>query len=81
MNDLQTASKRLIFLLYANDMTSTSTLYTFTQGVNHDVIHRSYLINLEQFSLIGLLLANIDKTKLMISHNHKDLYRYIIYQV
>ena len=74
MNDLQTVSKRLIFFLYANDTTLTSTLYTFSQWVNHDVNHMSYLINLEQLTYLIGLLANIDKTKLMISHNHKKTY-------
>ena len=60
MNDLQTVSKRLIFFVYINDTTLTSTLYTLSQGVNHDVSNMSYLIILEQLNyFIGLLLANV----------------------
>ena len=46
MNHIQTLSGRLNFTLYADDMTPTSTLCKFTQEVNPDVNHISYLINL-----------------------------------
>ena len=45
MNDIQTVSERLNFVLYADDTTLTSTLCTFTQEVTHDVNHMSYSIN------------------------------------
>ena len=46
MDHIQTLSGRLNLILYADDMTLTSTLCKFTQEVNHDVNHISYLINL-----------------------------------
>ena len=56
--------------------------YVFTQEVNHDVNHMSYLINLELpvYYLIGLLLTNSlwTLTKFMIFHNHQKWYRLTI---
>ena len=59
MNDIQTVSERLNFILYADDRTLTSTLCTFTQEVNHDVTHMSYLINLELSKISDWLAVNI----------------------
>ena len=76
MNDIQTVSERLNFTLYAGDTTLTSTLCTFTQEVNYDVNHMSYLINLvlskiSDWIAVNKLSLNFDKTKFMIFHNHQ----------
>ena len=78
MNDIQTVSERLNFILYVDDTTLTSTLCTFTQEVNHDVNHMSYLINLELSQIsdwlaVNKLSVNVDKTKFMIFHNHQKV--------
>ena len=78
MNDIQTVSERLNFILYADDTTLTSTLCTFTHEINHDVNHMSYLINLELSKIsdwlaVNKLSLNVDKTKFMIFHNHQKV--------
>ena len=78
MNNIQTASERLNFILYADDMILTSTLCTFTQEVNHDVNHMSYLINLllskiSDWLAVNKLSLNTDRTKFMIFHNHQKV--------
>ena len=78
MNDIQTVSERLNFILYADDTTLTSTLCTFTQEVNQDVNHMSYLINLELSKISAWLAVNklsldVDRTKFMIFQNHQKV--------
>ena len=68
----------LNFILYADDTTLTSTLCTFTQEVNHDINHMSYLINLERSKIsdwlaVNKLSLNVDKTKFMIFHSHQKV--------
>ena len=78
MNDIQTVSERLNFISYADATTLTSTLCTFTQEVNHEVNHMSYLINLELSQIsdwlaVNKLSLNVDKTNFMIFHNHQKV--------
>ena len=77
INDIQTVSERLSFILYVDDTTLTSTLCSFTQ-VNHDVNHMSYLINLELSKISASLVVkklslNVDKIKFMIFQNHQKV--------
>ena len=78
MNNIQTVSERLNFILYADDTTLTSTLCTFTQEVNHDVNYMSYLFNWEPSKVsdwlaVNKLSLNVDTAKFMIFHNHQNL--------
>ena len=78
MNDIQTVSERLNFISYADDMTLTSTLCKFPKGINHDANHMPYSINLELSKIsdwlaVNKLSLNVDKTKVMIFHNHQKV--------
>ena len=77
MNDIQTVSERLNFVLYADDTTLTRTLCTFTQEVDHALNRMSYSIILELTKLSHWLAVdkfslNVDVTKYVIFHNHQN---------
>ena len=66
VNDIQTVSEHLNFILYTDDTTLASTLCTFTQEVNHDVNHMSYLSILDLLWIfyclaVNKLSLNVDK--------------------
>ena len=71
MNDINTASKKFEFILYADDTSLTTTVCTFKLNNNDNLT--SHNINMELSLVNDWLLANklslnISKTKYMIFH-------------
>ena len=76
VNDIHTVSKKLNFILYADDTTLTSPLCWFTHGAENDVCHVSSRINSELLEIsdwltVNKLSLNVEKTKFMIFHNYQ----------
>ena len=76
VNDIHTVSKKLNFILYADDTTLTSPLCSFTHGAENDVCNVSSRINSELLKIsdwltVNKLSLNVEKTKFMIFHNYQ----------
>ena len=71
-----TVSKKLNFMLYADDTTLTSPLCSFTHGAQNDFRHVSSRINSELLKVsdwltVNKLSLNVEKTTFMIFHNYQ----------
>ena len=69
-------SKKLNFILYADDTTLTSPLCSFTHGAENDVCNVSSRINSDLLKIsdwltVNKLSLNVEKTKFMIFHNYQ----------
>ena len=76
VNDIHTVSKKLNFILYADDTTLTSPLCSFTHGAENDACNVSSRINSELLKIsdwltVNKLSLNVEKTKFMIFHNYQ----------
>ena len=73
MNDKHTVSDNLNFILYTDDTTLSSPMYSFTRGCNGSIELISTLMNSElnkiaDWLAVNNLSLNVQKTKLMIFH-------------
>ena len=78
MNDINTVSNNLNFILYADDTTLTSPLCSFTYGGYHDINRVSTLINsditkISEWLSVNKLSSNANKTKFMSFHNYQKV--------
>ena len=78
MNDINTVSNKLDFILYADDTTLLGPLCSFTHHSNDDIGSVSNMINLElakisDWLVVNKLSLNVAKTKFMIFHNYQKI--------
>ena len=71
VNDIYTVSKKLNFILHADDTTLTSPLCSFTHCAANDVCHVSSRINSELLKIfdwitVNELSLNVENTKFLI---------------